>query len=391
MIRCDVKTGKLIDVNQRMADISGYSIEELRHLSFSEITHPDDRNNDVIGFLKIKNGSMSTHKAEKRYVRKDGRIVWVKLEAAVCLRSASGIPLETVASVIDLTEERESLEETRRSESRFKGIFDSAMFGLIFWNEKGEIFDANEEFLNLVGYSREDLKAGKIDWRKMTPEEYVPLDVKSLAEFATIGKCTPYEKEYFHKDGSRVPLVVGGATLHEVSGIGGVGFILDNRARKKAETALRESEIYFRTLTEAIPQIVWTANTKGEYLFFNLRWTDYTGVTLQQTAKGGWDPVVHPEDLLMFNQRWKHSIETGEAYEMEYRLKRASDGSYRWHLRRALPLRDSAGEVTLWFGTCTDIHDQKSAFTAVVEAKNRVDAIISNTDAVLFSMNKWVS
>ncbi len=118
-------------------------------------------------------------------------------------------------------------------------------------------------------------------------------------------------------------------------------------------------------LAEALPQIVWTANADGWLDFYNQRWVDYTGMTTEQTQGWGWEPVLHPDDQQHCVDVWKKAVETGTPYEIEYRFKRASDGSYRWHLGRALPVRDAAGNIIKWFGTCTDIQDQKEAYVLV--------------------------
>ncbi len=128
-----------------------------------------------------------------------------------------------------------------------------------------------------------------------------------------------------------------------------------NRERAKAEA----NEQYYRFLAESIPQIVWTARPDGFIDYYNQRWHDYTGMTLEQTQGWSWQPVLHPDDLENCIRRWAHAIETGETYEIEYRFKRATDGQYRWHLGRALPLRDRDGEIIKWLGTCTDIDDRK--------------------------------
>ncbi|MBY0369291.1 PAS domain S-box protein [bacterium] len=387
MVRCSTKTGRFIDVNQRFIDLTGYSREELKSKSPWDITHPADRDSDVQGARKVIDSQEQVYRTEKRYLRKDGQVIWVKLEATVSARDVSGKPTETAACIIDVTSQKHALEEIKRSEVRFRSIFDSAMFGLILWTRTGEIFDANDEFLRLIGYTREDLVSGRLDWKALTPPEYADMDEAALNEVATTGKCTPYEKEYLHKDGTRLPIAIGAAVLPEVSGVGGVAFVLDNRPRKEAELARQTSETHFRTLSETIPQIVWTADSSGKFIFFNKRWMEYTGTPIEQVNQSGWDPLIHPEDVEAFKQCWETSLRSGEPYEKEYRLKR-SDGSYRWHLRRSLPLKDSSNRILMWFGTCTDIHEQKAAYHTVVEAKNRIDAIVSNTDAVIFSINK---
>ena len=131
----------------------------------------------------------------------------------------------------------------------------------------------------------------------------------------------------------------------------------DEEARRHTQA----TEEQFRTLAEAIPQIVWTAQPDGGLDYYNQRWFDYTGLTLEQTMGWGWEPVIHPDDLPTCIQRWTRSFTTGVPYEVEYRFLRASDGAYRWHLGRALPVRDGQGDIIKWFGTCTDIHEQKEA------------------------------
>ena len=120
-------------------------------------------------------------------------------------------------------------------------------------------------------------------------------------------------------------------------------------------------ESHARALADAMPQIVWTATPDGGLDYYNQHWVTYTGMTVEETHGWGWGPVLHPDDLQNCVDVWTRSVATGEPYEVEYRFKRASDGEYRWHLGRALPYRDPEGRLIKWFGTCTDIHDQKTA------------------------------
>jgi two-component system sensor histidine kinase/response regulator len=115
----------------------------------------------------------------------------------------------------------------------------------------------------------------------------------------------------------------------------------------------------FRYVADAMPQIVWTASADGALDYCNARWYEYTGMTSAQSLGWGWGPVLHPDDLANCVQVWQHAVEIGTPYDIEYRLKRAGDGAYRWHLGRALPFRDESGSIVRWFGTCTDIDDQK--------------------------------
>ncbi|HEX8652237.1 MAG TPA: PAS domain S-box protein [Pyrinomonadaceae bacterium] len=135
----------------------------------------------------------------------------------------------------------------------------------------------------------------------------------------------------------------------------------DVTARKQAEAELQASEQRYRSLADAMPQIVWTARADGYTDYYNRRWYEYTGMTPEQTEGWGWQPVLHPEDVEKSLRAWATAVQTGKIYEIEYRFRRGSDGAYRWHLARGVPMRDKHGQILKWFGTATDIDDQKRA------------------------------
>jgi len=132
-------------------------------------------------------------------------------------------------------------------------------------------------------------------------------------------------------------------------------------ARAEAEATrelLRASEARYRFLAEAIPVQIWTAQPNGALDYVTQRVADYFGTTTERVLGEGWQNVIHPDDLPTVVERWTHSLTTGEPYQVEFRLRRA-DGEYRWYLGRALPQLDAEGKVVQWFGTNTDIDDQK--------------------------------
>jgi diguanylate cyclase (GGDEF)-like protein/PAS domain S-box-containing protein len=123
-------------------------------------------------------------------------------------------------------------------------------------------------------------------------------------------------------------------------------------------SAIRERELYFRTMAEGIPEIIWTASPDGATDFSNRKWLDYSGLTVEQSRGAGWTVAVHPDDLEDCSSKWEAAISSAQPYVAEFRF-RGKDGIFRWFLARANPIHDAGGKVVKWFGTCTDIEDQK--------------------------------
>ncbi|MBC7418321.1 MAG: PAS domain-containing protein [Pedobacter sp.] len=143
---------------------------------------------------------------------------------------------------------------------------------------------------------------------------------------------------------------------------GGTNSILvvatDLTEQVNARHTIEQSFLQFRQLADSITQMVWITDAMGMHEYYNQRWYDFTGSDLETTKGDGWNQMFHPDDRERARKRWDHSLKTGEIYEIEYRLKNHS-GAYVWVLGRAAPFYDVDGKISKWFGTCTDIHDQK--------------------------------
>jgi len=139
---------------------------------------------------------------------------------------------------------------------------------------------------------------------------------------------------------------------------------------RRAENALRESEERFRAIANSIDQLIWATRPDGFHDYYNQRWYEYTGVPEGSTDGDAWNGLFHPDDQERAWRTWRRSLETGETYHIEYRLRHRS-GQYRWVLGRAQPMRDGEGRITRWYGTCTDIHDLKQAQEALRESREQ--------------------
>jgi PAS domain S-box-containing protein len=144
-----------------------------------------------------------------------------------------------------------------------------------------------------------------------------------------------------------------------------------NNERRIAEESLRESEQHWRSLIEALPQLVWSATPDGANDYVSTQWTEYTGVAESELLGWRWMDVLHPDDRQSTRQIWTDSVAGRRAYDVEYRVRR-HDGTYGWFKTRGVPIRDSNGNIVKWFGSCTDITDRKRAEEALRESEQEL-------------------
>ena len=153
-------------------------------------------------------------------------------------------------------------------------------------------------------------------------------------------------------------------------------------AENEARRTIEDSDRRFRTLADTMPQMVWSTQPDGFHDYYNARWYEFTGVPEGTTDGEGWNDVFHSDDQARAWTVWRHALDTGEPYNIEYRLRHC-DGTYRWVLGRALPIRDESGRITRWFGTCTDIHEQKLAYEEREVISQELSHRIKNIFAVI--------
>ncbi|WGM38676.1 PAS domain-containing protein [Caulobacter sp. NIBR1757] len=142
-----------------------------------------------------------------------------------------------------------------------------------------------------------------------------------------------------------------------------------------------ERETQFRAMADSMPQMLWSTRPDGHHDYYNARWYEFTGVPAGSTDGEGWNGMFHPDDQARAWAAWRRSLDSGEPYEVEYRLRHHS-GEYRWTLGRARAVRDAGGAITRWFGTCTDIHDHKR----MAEAETLLSRELSHRIKNIFSV-----
>ena len=309
----------------------------------------------------------------------------------IVLRQEEGaeIPIEQTAAPIrddlgkitgvvfvfrDCSVRRRFEKELCQREQHFRRLFETPLIGIAVGTSNGNVLQANDAFLDLIGFRSEDFDPRKSSWVGI-PTDQTPLDDDAKLELRQHGVCKPFERILTRADGVRVPVLISAARLmDELDRI--VVFVTDLTQSKRAEAALRESDARFRVLSECMPQKVWTARPDGQLDYLNTMLLEYAGLPAEQLRGWGWSKLIHPDDLRMHLDSWKQSLATGDMFEIEHRVRKHT-GEYRWHLARALPVYQPDGQVTMWVGTNTDIHDQKQAEELLLEEHHRKDHFLA--------------
>jgi PAS domain S-box-containing protein len=224
----------------------------------------------------------------------------------------------------------------------------------------------NQGAIDQVGYSADELLT-------MTPQQIKPEFTEESYRAMLVPLLSgelpqqTFETVHRHKDGHDVPVEVSLQYIDPPVGDPRlVAVVRDITERKRVEATLRASEERYRALADAMPLLVWIADPAGTMIGVNRPWQEYTGQTLEALGPDAWAAIVHPDDMAPSAERWQASVASGELFETEQRV-RGADGVYRWHLVRALAVRDETGAVAYWVGTNTNIDEQKRIETALRE------------------------
>ena len=247
-------------------------------------------------------------------------------------------------------------------EGKIRRLVDANILGICIWSLEGAIVGANEAFLHMVQYGREDLVSSRVRWTDLTPAEWRERDERALAELNSTGTFQPFEKEYFRKDGSRMPVLIGGALFQE-GGNEGVAFVLDLSEQKRAEEALRSSEAYLAEAQRLTHMGSWAWQVAGrDALHLSDEWYRLYGFDPKQ-GMPGWEERlrrVHPED----RGRWQGTIERAihekSVYDLEFRIL-LPNGTFKWIHTVGHPIISAAGELVQFVGSSMDITERKAA------------------------------
>lgn len=283
--------------NERFYDILGIdkSVPPFYDERGWDLIHPEDRERVRATLAAhLEQGEKYDLEFRMRHSSGEYRDVHARAQAS---RNEQGQPIRISGVITDITERKRMQEDLREHETRYQTIFGSSLIGIVISDiETRDVLEANDTFLEMIGYSREDLQAGRINWQALTPPEFHEANDKATHQIKTQGVTLPFQKQYFRKDGSRVDVYLGG-TLQKNRPNRSITFVLDISEQKHYERALKESEARFRQLvdTNIMGMLYWNLN--GDIKDANDCFLDMMGYTREELEAGqiNWREMTPPE------------------------------------------------------------------------------------------------
>ena len=364
--------------NKAFCRLVDYTAEELLTKTWQEITHPDDLKSDQSLGNRVLAGEISHYMLEKRYVRKDGTSVWVEMFGNFVLDD-DGRPVQGVAIALDITARRRADMELRDSRERLLLAKAAARLGTHDWDIVTGAIQWDERTCELWGIDASEQVTYDLFIDGLHPDD------RHSTQAAVDRALDPAgDGEYFvtyrvinRRDrATRWVKATGRVAFEHGRAVRMVGTVEDVTERTLAEANLRASEERFRELANNIDQLVWTCDRLGLATWYNDRWFEYTGGTLADMRADGWKKVHHPAHIERVITRLQRHLETGQPWEDTFPL-RGKDGQYRWFLSRAIPIRDESGRVIRWFGTNTDVTEQRRLQDALEDNDRRKDEFLA--------------
>jgi PAS domain S-box-containing protein len=345
------RDGRLIDANDTYLRIVGYDREDLLagRISWMDMTPTEwiDRSEQALSEFAMTGAAQPY---EKEYFRKDGS----RVPVLVGLARIEGSERHITAFVLDLTERKRAEQVLHEDEVKIRRLFDANIVGIEFWDFEGRVLEANDAFLRIAGYDRDDLIAGRVHRDRLTPPEWRDHVARRVAELRMAGTIQPYEREFVRKDGSRVPVLVAAARFDETADQG-VAFVLDLTERKKTEEELRASEARFRTFVDHATDSFMLHAEDGTILDVNRHACESLGYSRDEligmgvidfepdanaTFRPGMWERLGAGEILTFESR--HRRKDGTEFPVEVRLREFEQGGRRVSLTRDITERKRA-------------------------------------------------
>ena len=392
------RDGSVDFCNRYWAEYSGLMGVEGRGSGWMKAVHPDDLEHTRRWWDVTVSGGPCHDVRYRLLWAADGDYRW-HLGRATAVRDRAGAILKWIVTAIDIHEQVLGEERLRAGEARYRNLVELSRYA-IYIRTEGRFVSANAATARLFGVASVDELIGQPVVPFIHPDyvDVVQQRMRKIDEEHC--ELPPLELKLVRHDGSVIE-IESIASPCEYQGCSSSHVVIRDITERKAlerrqAKLLQELTAYahaaaaaehFRLLAEAVPSMVWTARADGYVDYVNRPTLDYLGCAFADIEGWGWDKVIHLEDFPGCRERWLHSLATGEAYDMSLRVLRGSDSAYRWHLMRALPVRDAAGAIMLWVGAGTDIDEQKQLETLLQESRTQLEAAVELRTRDLVSLN----
>ncbi|MHC4840984.1 MAG: PAS domain-containing protein, partial [Planctomycetota bacterium] len=339
--------GRMLHANPALLTMFGYDLDTFCTLTVKDLIDPSDIAVQPVDMQPILAGENVVY--ERRFIAKDSSVF--RAEANIRL-----LPDNRIATVVRALESRErDKRRLERSESRFRRVVESNMLGVFFWNFDGQITDANDRFLKLVGYSRQSLARGDMNWRRMTPHEWRKIDDVNMKLIRRDGRVEPFEKRLIHSEGHVLPVLIG-AALYEGTNEG-VAYVLDLSEIKATERALADGQTSLSTLIDNLPGVVFRSQVGVDwpitYISDSVR--ELTGYSADEYThhRRFLTDIVHPEDARRVTEARKLAVDEQRQIQVSYRVVNASH-EQTWVWEQTRPVFNEDGKMIAFEGFIAD-------------------------------------
>ncbi|HMS82773.1 MAG TPA: PAS domain S-box protein [Nitrospira sp.] len=370
--------GVILTWNQRAERLFGYASGEIVGRQV-EVLVPEELREEE---HKLRHRTLSgtiVEQFETQRLHKTGRLIDVSVNMSP-IKDETGAIVATAQTMRDITLRKQAELALQKTERFNRALFQSSPDCVKVLGPSGELLDMNTPGMCAMEIEELERLKGQ-HW-----EQFWPAEARATIQ-STLNQCRSGEPASFR---GFCPTAQGSPRWWDVTATlvqDGSGRILvvsrDVTHQRRAEETLRASEDRFRTLTTNIPQLVWSCRPDGTCEYMSEQWLSFTGTRLDENLGHGWLSLIHPEDAPMVNQVWNEAVASRNQYAAEYRL-RAADGSYHWHLARGTPQQDEQGNIIRWFGTTTNISDQKETEAAL----EQLNTLLESKSEALAAVNK---